>query len=78
MINYLLFGYNNMYPLGGMEDLISDFQTKEEVYSYFKTKIKTGKDMYEYYQLVDVEYGMMYKIYNTKEIVDKIETGIFG
>lgn len=56
MKKYIVFGYDQFYPLGGMMDFQDDFDTLEEALVYVK------KDKWVYYDVVnrdtweDVEY----------------------
>lgn len=45
MKRYILFGFDDYYPLGGMNDLAFDFDTKEE----FKKSFDGTDDRYNIY-----------------------------
>lgn len=65
MNRYLLFGYENYYPSGGMEDMIVQFNTVEEIVEHFKTNTDYGFDIErnDNYQLVDTMDNFSYKTY---------------
>lgn len=65
MSRYLLFGYANYYPAGGMNDLITEFNTVKEIAEYFKvaTDDDIGIQWNDSYQLVDTEDNFSYREY---------------
>lgn len=53
MKRYLLFGYNEFNPRGGMNDAISSFNTIEEAADFCK---KDNKDFYNLLDMVKMEW----------------------
>lgn len=51
MKKYLLFGYNDYYPSGGMGDYLGDFNSLEDIEEY---KIKQ-EPFYDNYEIVKYE-----------------------
>lgn len=53
---YLLFGFSNWYPEGGMNDLEEDFESWEEIDAYYEEHgIDYGDDAGEYHVLDTLE-----------------------
>ena len=57
MKRYLIFTYDNYYPMGGFEDFKCDFDSKEEVVKYIKERNLEEED---YLDIVDIETRMMW------------------
>lgn len=52
MKNFLLFGYNEYYPWGGMRDFIKDFDSIEEAKEFMNTFTTPNKqDNYHIYSI---------------------------
>lgn len=49
---YILFGFYNYYPSGGMNDAIESFDEKEEILNDVEQYNSFG---YDYYQIFDTE-----------------------
>jgi hypothetical protein len=49
MKHYILFAFHNYYPQGGMDDMVSSFDTQQEAEDY----IRELKDYYNEYQIFD-------------------------
>jgi len=49
MKQYILFAFHNYYPQGGMDDMVSSFDTQQEAEDY----IRELKDYYDEYQIFD-------------------------
>ena len=52
MKRFLLFGFDNYYPMGGMNDFVGDFDSREEARA--DANINGGRD---FYQILDTESG---------------------
>jgi len=48
MKQYILFAFHYYYPQGGMDDMVSSFDTQQEAEDYIRLK-----DYYDEYQIFD-------------------------
>ena len=61
MKRYLIFSYDNYYPMGGFEDFKCDFDTKEEVIRYIKEHNLKEED---YLCVVDIQTREMWDFHS--------------
>src|SRR5690625_3634979 len=75
MSRYLLFGYANYYPSGGMNDVITQFSTIEEITEYFKvaTNDDIGIGWNDEYQLVDTTDNFSYREYEINRFASDLD-----
>ncbi|ASA22647.1 hypothetical protein [Paenibacillus donghaensis] len=61
MNRYILFGFDAYYPSGGLNDIVTAFNTIEDV-----KRVVNDCD-YQYYQILDMKNGAQYSSYNDDE-----------
>lgn len=75
MKRYMLFGFDNFYPAGGLHDFIFDFESKSE----FLDKIDSADLGYEWecYNVLDKEKPFVNKDgFDKKELIEFIKTNV--
>lgn len=58
---FLIFGYDRYYPSGGLEDVINEFDTVEEVKEMFilnNKEIKHIERDCDFYEILDLQEGL--------------------
>lgn len=65
MKQYLLFAYDDFYPLGGINDFVESFEYYEEIVPYIKNRYKPHSN--DWYQIINIEVGFV-EVFETGDI----------
>lgn len=65
MKQYLLFAYDDFYPLGGFNDFVESFEYYDEIAPYIRSRYKPYSN--DWYQIINIEAGFV-EVFETGDI----------
>ena len=75
MKRFILFGFDEYYPKGGMTDFVNSFDTFDDAFDF----VKLDLFLYDMFQIYDLEYEKILLQEHTSEIDNlKVNILIFG
>lgn len=66
---FLLFGYDNYYPEGGMSDYIKSFNDIKEIFNFISSELRKLYALYDFdnYEILDTKNGIVFEISQEEE-----------
>lgn len=79
MKRYMVFGFGDYYPEGGMNDYLTSFDTEDQVSQYLEAVVEAAKENYSGFTVLDtltsvVDNFYVFKEYKKKPVLKKTGT----